>query len=97
MERPQMLSLGMVSQALSDPGFRTRCPEFSGIPAPGPEPVRGCCHNRSRAQQQSRSFFSVASALSPEALGRLKSYFGIGKLMLNLRDPATGAVTLKVV
>lgn len=98
--RPELLSLQMVNRAMTDPGFRRSCPEFASLPTPIPlSPTKPCPHCQAKKAQQSQSaaFFNAAAKLDDAGLARLKKYFGIQQLMLNARDPVTGAVKLRVV
>jgi hypothetical protein len=97
-DRPEMISLQMVNRALTDPRFRKLCPEFASVKAPEKKAV-GCgrCGSSGAQRSQTANFFSVASGLDAGALARMKSYFGVSKIMLNSRDVRTGVVSLKVV
>lgn len=97
MDRPQMLSSAMLERALSDPAFKEACPEFSSVQLAQPK-QGGCsgCGHRQHQQQNSMSFFKVAAGLSAEGIERMKSYFGISRLMMNVRNPNTSGVSLKV-
>lgn len=99
MSRPELLSLQMVNRAMTDPDFRKNCPEFLAVQPSVTPTTKPCPHCQMRKVQQSQSaaFFNTAAKLDAAGLARLKKYFGIQQLMLNARDPVTGAVRLRVV
>lgn len=95
-ERPVLLTQGHVIRALADPAFFERCPEFSSLRVKMTTmhadllapvmPKRGCssCKQSRVGRNLYGEFLTLVRSLSPDGLVRLKLYFGIKRLMLNL-------------
>jgi len=102
--QPVILSHTMVTRALADPRFHSLVPEFRSLrtrqPVPKIEQVsRGCsgCRRTQVNQDLYRDFIAIMLATGPEIQGRVKAYFGVPGLMMNVVDPKLSKVELKIV
>lgn len=101
--RPVLLTRTMILSALKDDAFFRSVPEFSTLKPKlqtmGAQVSSGCagCRGRKIAKNIMADFMSVLSVLDDMAIGRLKAYFGIPRLMFSVHDPATGAYRTKVI
>ena len=102
MSRPTMLSETLVARALDDPKFTAQVPEMGGfrlrsrtIPVKSP----GCrsCHQAQIVVTVLREFIAAILALGPEPRMRVKRYFGTEALMLNIHNPTTNQVEVKII
>lgn len=104
VQSPVTLSIQLVNQALADPMFYERVPEFTPMKGkltamridmnrPG-----GCsgCRQKRIARNLFGDFLTIAQALGEDGRIRLKSYYGVPGLMVNAYEQATGRVQLKV-
>ena len=104
LPKPILLGQGHVTQAMADLRFFELLPEFRPLQAKQQAAMadlqqrRGCsgCQKRRAAQNIFGDFLSTMLALSPDGLARIKQYFGAPTLMLNVMDPQTRQVQLKV-
>lgn len=100
-DQPMLISQGMVSRSLGDASFFQRVPEFTPLKAkvnamhvtmtkPG-----GCggCKTRRVQYNLYGDYVTLARALSPDGLARLKQYFGATRFMVNDVEPRTNRVT----
>jgi hypothetical protein len=100
--KPTVLSQGMVDHAVGDNAFFGQMPEFAQLRSTLSPSVRipaGGCSGCGRTKQKTnlfKNFVLVASSLTLEGGNRLKRYFGVSGLMLNVLDPASKQVTLKI-
>lgn len=102
--QPTLLSQKMVSQALADPAFFSKVPEFLSIKAKlaamkqDLANPRGCssCKKRRIVKNVYRDFMDIFLHLSPDALDRTKRYYGISKFMVHAREKATGKAVVKI-
>jgi len=89
---------GMAQQALKDPAFIAKFPEFKQV-TPGPAlPTLGChsCAQRRAHEATQNSFFKVLSTLAASRLKEIKAYFNLTDMLVTVRD-ANGGIQLKVV
>ena len=101
--RPTILSQVHVSKALADQRFYELIPEFRALQAKlaaakiDLNAGRGCssCRKTRAVASFFSDFMSIASALSPDGVRRLKEYLGVQALMMNTMDRTTGQVQLK--
>ena len=102
--RPTLLSKRMAQQAMSDPTFYSKMPEFVGLKEkitavkaqlerPG-----GCggCRKRKIIRNVYREFMDRFANLNPEGIKRIKSYYGVEKFMIHGREKATGKAVVKI-
>lgn len=100
--RPSLLSQGMVDRALADNAFYAQLPEFTQLRGSVTTTVKvnnGNCSRCGRTKQKLNTFnnFSTLStALTQDGRDRLKRYFGVTGLMLNIIDPNSKQVTVKI-
>lgn len=103
MSSATLLSRAMIMAALGNQAFYRAVPEFAslqpklktmGINLNG----GGCSGCKERRVQQNvfSDFLTILGALDAGALARLKQYFGIERMMVTLRDTATGGFVTKV-
>ena len=103
-DQPMLISQGMLSKSLADPAFFQQVPEFTPFKAklqamhvdytrPG-----GCSGCKQRRVQQNLygDYITLAQALSPDGLTRLKKYFGTQRFMVNNVEPKTNRVELRI-
>lgn len=103
-DKPVILSQTMVDRALVDNAFYGQLPEFNQLRSSGTMPVidtsgrHGCsgCKRTKLKVNQFRDFVTVATALTQEGTRRLKTYFGVGRIMINVTDSKTRQVMLKI-
>lgn len=95
----------MVSTALTDGSFYTVMPEFKtlsiklkslNVDIAKPKGCTGCQKRRIESNMF-KDFLYVVQALDTNGIQRLKSYFKLDKLMINVQDPITKAISFKVV
>jgi hypothetical protein len=105
MDNTKILSYSMVSAALTDGKFYEVLPEFRtlsiklktlNVDITKPTGCTGCQKRRIEANMF-KDFLYVVQALDANGLQRLKTYFKLDKLMINVQDHVTKAVTFKVV
>jgi hypothetical protein len=101
--QPTTVTQALVNKAMSDPRFFAEMPEFLPLSIKlktvvQPPIGRGCssCQKRRLVQNIFLDFMNILSSLSPDALARLKQYYGIPAIIFNARD-AQGRITLRVV
>ena len=93
--RPIILGQGHVTRALADPAFFSQMPEFASFRVKMQAMhadltvKRGCsgCKKTRVVRNLFSEFLTVARALSPDGLSRLKAYFGVDRLMLTTVAP----------
>ena len=103
-DQPMIISQGMVSKSLADAAFYQQIPEFTPFRAkltamhvdlakPG-----GCSGCKQRRVQQNLygEYVTLVQALSADGLERLKRYFGTQRFMVNVVDPKTRAVSVRI-
>lgn len=102
MASPVILSETMVLRALNDVKFLARVPELTGLQNRAkvvmakPSGCRHCGHTK-QSTSILRDFIFAMMALSEEPRGRIKQYFGVESLMLNMHNPKTSQVEVKIV
>lgn len=102
---PVILSVQMVNKALGDQMFYERVPEFTPMKGklvamrmdlnrPG-----GCggCKRKRIERNLFGDFLTIAQHLGDDGRIRLRSYYGVPGLMVNVHDQATGRLQLKVI
>lgn len=99
-ERPTMLSTSAVNRAVNDPSFFTAIPEFAPLQrtvqaaqaaVQAAERSGGCSNCKKRQVYFSvfTEFVRIASSLPAHSAVKLKSYMGVGALLVNMIDPVT--------
>lgn len=105
IDKPTLISQGMVSRSLGDPTFFQRVPEFTPFKAKlkamhvtydKPSGCGGCKHRKVQHNLY-QEYITVVQALSADGLARLKQYFGVQRFMLNNVEPKTHRVTIKII
>ena len=101
--RPVILSQDMVDRALVDNAFYAQMPEFAQLRGGTTMPVmvstgRGCsgCKRTKQKVNLFRNFVVIATSLTTEGIARLKRYFGIDGIMINVMDQKTQQIVLKI-
>jgi len=100
-DQPTLVTRTMVLEALKDASFFKTMPEFltlkPKLEVMGAQ-VGGCagCRGRTVARNITADFLTTMSVLNDAAIGRLKQYFKVAKLMYSAHDPKTGAYTTKI-
>ena len=89
---------GMAEQAMKDPAFTSRFPEFKPVTQSPARPSVACpsCAQRRAAQANQSSFFKVLSLMAAPRLKEVKAYFGLSEMLVTTRDQ-NGGIQLKVV
>ena len=103
--KPTLLSQRMANQALADPAFFSKVPEFLGLKAQLAtmkaklEKPGGCssCRKRRIVRNVYGDFMATFMALSPDGISRMKNYFGVDKFMIHAREQTTGKAVVKIV
>lgn len=103
-DQPMIISQGMVSKSLADAAFYQQVPEFTpfktkltamhiDLGKPG-----GCSGCKQRRVQQNLygDYVTLVQALSADGLERIKRYFGTQRFMVNVMDPKTRAVSVRI-
>jgi len=104
-DKPTLLSQRMVSSALSDPTFFSKVPEFLPLKAKlvtmkaNLEKPGGCssCRKRRVVRNLYKDFMSLFLVLNPDALNRIKGYYGVQKFMVHGHEKATGKAVVKII
>jgi len=104
-EVSSLLGHNHLSRVINDPNFYALLPEFSPMRARAKalqvdmESKRGCssCKKRKMADNIFAEFARTVLLLSPDRVATFKKHLGIDKLMINVLDPATKAVKLRVI
>lgn len=101
--KPTVLSEGMACRAMADATFFTRLPEFSilrnqkqALDARNTATGCGGCRKRTLHTNLFREFVAIASALDANARERLRKYMGAAALMVNIVDPRTNQVQVRI-
>lgn len=104
IDRPVLLSQGMVERALKDSAFFASVPEFSQLRTTAEKVVttrsRGGCSGCGRTRQSVsmfKDFVLLSTSLTHAGQGRLKRYFGVPGIMMNAVDPTSRQITVKVI
>lgn len=102
-ERPVLFSGAMLSKAVHDDSFFEKFPQFKTIKVKlnamhvNVKAHTGCssCQKRRVQYNIERDFTSIMSHLDKEEGARLKSYFGVKRLVVHSVNPTTHAAYLK--
>ena len=100
----KILSYSMVSTALTDgvfyssmPEYRTLAPKLATLHIDITKPT-GCtgCQRRRIENTLFKDFLAVTQSLDLNGMSRLKKYFKLDSLMVNVINPQTKAIEFKV-
>lgn len=102
--RPLLLGASHVNAALKDTRFFDLLPEFRSLQVKvkamhiNLQAAGGCtgCKQRRAVSNVFSDFMSIVSALSPDGLIRLKQYLNTTKIMMNVMNPVTRQVELRI-
>jgi len=102
--KPTLLTASMAAQALGDQQFYVQVPEFLPVRQKVSqmkielEKGRGCSGCRRRRIQRNlfSDFVTVLQSLNADGITRLKGYYGVPALMLNMRERHTKQQKMKI-
>lgn len=102
-DRPVMFGVDQVKRAIGDSNFFTLLPEFLPIKkkleAMHMNFDAGCssCVKRRAATSVTSDFMTILSGLSDDALGRVKSYLGVNRLLVRTVNRVTRKLETRTV